>query len=74
VALSEAEQVALVARLRDDFPYYAQSCLKIKTKTGDYTPAQRDFNVTWKGLRATVRDLEGVEQVVKLIRRYKGKR
>lgn len=42
--------------------------VEIKTEKGDYTPAQEVFNAEWQGPRATVRDLAGVETVVKALK------
>ena len=42
--------------------------VEVKTEAGDYTPAQLEFNATWRGRRETVRNLSDVEAVVKSMR------
>jgi hypothetical protein len=36
--MTELEQIDLLKRMREDFPYYAPTCLKIKTKSGSVVP------------------------------------
>lgn len=38
--MNELEQIEILRRLKDDFPHYAKTCLKIKTKTGAIVPLQ----------------------------------
>ena len=42
--------------------------VEVKTPTGKETQAQQDFARAWTGCRAIVRDVEGVETVVKTMR------
>lgn len=45
--------------------------VEIKTEEGELNGRQLKFNEGWKGARFTVRDLQGVETVVKYIRSFK---
>lgn len=43
MALSELEQLDLLQQMREEFPYYAPRCLKIKTKSGATIPFELNF-------------------------------